>query len=73
VPCWTATGAGLQPRAAADPIAETLVARGSPFVFSTGYGALPMPESVKRAPLLKKPFQQKDLERALLAALRQRQ
>lgn len=52
------------------PIAETLAARGSAFVFATGYGSPQLPDSVKSAPVLQKPFQQKDLERALLAALR---
>ena len=54
------------------PIAETLAARGSPFVFATGYGTPQLPESIKGAPVLRRSFQQKDLERALLAALRQR-
>jgi hypothetical protein len=46
------------------------LARGSPFVFATGYGAPPLPKSVSAAPVLQKPFQQKDLKQALLTALR---
>lgn len=48
------------------PIAEALAARGSPFVFATGYGANRLPDT----PVLQKPFQQQDLEQALLAAVR---
>jgi CheY-like chemotaxis protein len=52
------------------PIAEALAARGSPFVFATGYGASRLPDGLKDVPVLQKPFQQHDLERALLSAVR---
>lgn len=51
------------------PIAEMLAERGRAFVFATGYGAASLPASLHRAPVLQKPFHQRDLERALRAAL----
>lgn len=51
------------------PIAEALAARGSPFVFATGYGAARLPQTLQDVPVLQKPFQQQDLARALLAAV----
>ncbi|HEX7369894.1 MAG TPA: response regulator [Rhodanobacteraceae bacterium] len=51
------------------PIAETLLERRVPFVFSTGYGATGVPEKFGAAPVLAKPFRRKDLEVALKAAL----
>jgi CheY-like chemotaxis protein len=51
------------------PIAETLADRNSAFIFATGYGAISMPETLRKVPILAKPFQQRDLERALRAAL----
>jgi CheY-like chemotaxis protein len=51
------------------PIAEVLSERGLAFVFSTGYGAMNLPQSLQKAPILQKPFQQRDLEQALQAAL----
>ncbi|MBV9563093.1 MAG: response regulator [Bradyrhizobium sp.] len=51
------------------PVAETLARRGVPFVLATGYGASGLPKSFPRAPVLPKPFQQKDLERAIHRAL----
>jgi CheY-like chemotaxis protein len=50
------------------PIAEALSKRGIAFVWATGYGEGGLPDSLK-APVLPKPFQQRDLERALRAAL----
>ena len=50
-------------------IAEALVKRGTAFVFATGYGAASLPESLQEVPILQKPFQQQDLERALRTAL----
>jgi CheY-like chemotaxis protein len=52
------------------PIAETLAARGIPFVFATGYGATSVPEPLKSAPVLQKPFALNDLAQALSTALR---
>lgn len=46
-------------------VAETLSARRIPFLFSTGYGATGIPDSLKPAAVLTKPFRRKDLELAL--------
>ena len=43
------------------PVAAALVARGVPFVFSTGYTAHDMREGYRDRPLLKKPFQYEEL------------
>jgi CheY-like chemotaxis protein len=51
------------------PIAEVVGERGLPFVFATGYGLDSLPPLLQKNPVLKKPFQQQDLERALRAAL----
>ena len=52
------------------PIADSLAERGVAFVVATGYGKTSLPESLQEAPMLQKPFRQRDLERALRAALR---
>jgi CheY-like chemotaxis protein len=49
------------------PVAEALVARGTPFVFATGYGE--MPEPYRDRLTLKKPFQMDGLKRMLQSAL----
>ncbi|MBV8450341.1 MAG: response regulator [Hyphomicrobiales bacterium] len=51
------------------PIAEILLDRGVPFVFATGYGATDLAAPLQDVPVLAKPFQQHDLERALCAAI----
>jgi CheY-like chemotaxis protein len=51
------------------PVAEALAARGTPFVFATGYGEHGLPEQFRDRPLLKKPFQIEGLKRMLDAAL----
>src|ERR1700754_4161108 len=38
------------------PVAEALVARGTPFVFATGYGELGLPEGFRDRPTLNKPI-----------------
>jgi CheY-like chemotaxis protein len=38
------------------PIADVLVARGVPFVFSTGYNKVSLPNSYQSFPVLQKPF-----------------
>jgi CheY-like chemotaxis protein len=47
------------------PVAEALVARGTPFVLATGYAEDGLPELHRDRPTLKKPFQIDSLERAL--------
>ena len=49
------------------PVADALVARGTPFVFATGYGELPEP--YRERPTLKKPFQIDGLKQMLRRAL----
>jgi CheY-like chemotaxis protein len=51
------------------PVAEALAARGTPFVFATGYGEHGLPEQFRDRPLLKKPFQIETLKRMLDTAL----
>ena len=50
------------------PVAEALAARGTPFVFATGYGEHGLPAQFRDRPLLKKPFQIDSLKRMLDAA-----
>ena len=45
--------------------ADTLAARGMPFVFATGYGERGIPERHRGRPVLQKPFQPDDLRRVL--------
>lgn len=47
------------------PVAATLIERGIPVVFSTGYGATGIPTDLARHPVLSKPYGINDLERAL--------
>ena len=49
------------------PVADALVARGTPFVFATGYGELPEP--YRDRPTLKKPYQMDGLKQMLQSAL----
>src|SRR5215468_6957407 len=51
------------------PVAEALAARGTPFVFATGYGERGLPEAYRDRPTLKKPFQMDGLSRMLESAL----
>lgn len=50
-------------------VADALAARRIPFVFSTGYGSLGLKEGYRDATVLAKPFDRRDLERALKAVL----
>jgi CheY-like chemotaxis protein len=50
-------------------VAEALVARGTPFVFATGYGERGLPEAYRNRPTLKKPFQLEGLKQMLQSAL----
>jgi CheY-like chemotaxis protein len=45
--------------------ADTLAARGTPFVFATGYGERGIPERHRARPVLQKPFQPGDLKQVL--------
>lgn len=47
------------------PIAEVLEGRGVAIVFATGYGAAGLPERWRGRPVLQKPFQGEQLQRAL--------
>src|SRR5262249_22964171 len=49
------------------PVADALVARGTPFFFATGYGELAEP--YRDRPTLKKPFQMDGLKQMLQSAL----
>jgi CheY-like chemotaxis protein len=50
------------------PVADTLAARGVPFVFVTGYGPERIDGRFARVPVLQKPIQSKDLESAFSSA-----
>ncbi len=47
------------------PVAEALAAKGVPFVFSTGYGAVGLAEAFRDRPVLQKPFSQDELTRQM--------
>lgn len=47
------------------PIADALVERGIPLLFTTGYGSAGLPEQYRDYPVLAKPFRKHDLEAAL--------
>jgi len=51
------------------PVAQTLLTGGRAIVFATGYAATTVPPEFRAVPILQKPFQQQDLERAMRAAL----
>src|SRR3978361_2130927 len=46
------------------PLAETLTSRGVPFIFATGYGADGIRGTWPRVPVLRKPFQVRELAAA---------
>ncbi len=50
------------------PVVETLIDRGLPFVFATGYGQRGVPEPYRNTPTLQKPFQADALAQAIEAA-----
>lgn len=52
------------------PVAELLRSRQLPFVFSTGYGRIAVPETFKAYEVLSKPFAIEELEQKLRLALR---
>jgi len=47
------------------PVADVLMERGIPFIFTTGFGKTSLPERFKRAPVMEKPFRLKDIRRAI--------
>jgi CheY-like chemotaxis protein len=47
------------------PIADALVARGVPFVFSTGYNTDGIPDTYKVYPMMQKPYDRANLSTAL--------
>jgi len=53
-------------------VAELLSTRGIGFVFATGYGKAHLPADLANAPLLQKPFLERDVARALRRALSSR-
>jgi DNA-binding response OmpR family regulator len=52
-----------------DPVAEALVARGKPFVFTTGYGRAGLPEAFLDHPVVEKPFSMEEILASLRHAL----
>lgn len=52
------------------PVADVLILRGVPFVFSTGYGRQGLRPAYRDQPCLAKPFAADDLAHALLALFR---
>ena len=51
------------------PVADALVARGIPFVFSTGYNRDFFPEAYRSFPMLQKPYTDSELADALIKLL----
>lgn len=49
------------------PVADLLLEIGTPFVFSTGYAALDLPERYRRFRRVRKPFNVETLKREILA------
>jgi CheY-like chemotaxis protein len=49
------------------PVADSLVERGIPFVFATGYGERGLPEHYRDRPILQKPFAKDDLAKMVTA------
>ena len=47
------------------PLAEALKARGVPVIFATGYGADGLREDWRSGPVIQKPFQVRDLQKAI--------
>jgi DNA-binding response OmpR family regulator len=54
------------------PVAEVLAGRGIPFIFSTGYGPKALPAHLRDVLTIGKPFEFRELERAVAAALASR-
>jgi CheY-like chemotaxis protein len=54
------------------PVAQVLVDRGIPYIWTTGYGRQDLADANANAPVLTKPYQQMDLEQLLCEALASR-
>ncbi|MCE4223856.1 response regulator [Methylobacterium sp. C25] len=52
------------------PVAEAIVERDLPLVFSTGYGGAGIREPFRDRPVVQKPFSQADLKRTLISAIK---
>jgi len=52
------------------PVADVLMQRGVPFVFSTGYGGRGLPAAYRDRPTLHKPFRLENLGKTLAAIAR---
>ena len=55
-----------------DAVAETLMRRHIPFVFTTGYGQQGIPDAYRDWPALQKPYQTQQLGQALANAIARR-
>jgi len=55
-----------------DAVAETLMRRDIPFVFTTGYGQRGIPDAYRDWPALQKPYQTQQLGQALAHAIARR-
>lgn len=53
-----------------DPVADLLAARGTPFIFTTGYGNAGVPANYADRAILQKPFHINDLETILQTELK---
>lgn len=53
----------------AEPVAAALRARGTPFIFATGYGEAGLSPAFHGTPVLPKPFEEASFARVLLEAL----
>jgi len=53
-------------------VVETLLRRGIPFVFTTGYGQQGIPDAYRDWPALQKPYQTQQLGQALACAIARR-
>lgn len=51
------------------PIADALLARGVPFVFSTGYNRDGIPDTYKVFPMMQKPYDRANLSLALVSLM----
>lgn len=47
------------------PVADVLMERGIPFVFTTGFEARTLPERFKLTPVMEKPYRLKDIQRVI--------